>query len=322
MGRDVDVVLISWNSARWLPASLASLRAQSLSGGAIRLIAIDNASIDRSLALLESERPAVVIRNETNRGFAAAANQGIAAGSAPYVLFLNPDVRMERGFIDGLVAGLERAGESWGAATGTLYRGEGPEIRPLPTLDSRGVRMTRNGRHLDITDPPPARDSGAQEVFGVSGAAALYRRSCLTDLAIGGEIFDESFFAYREDADLAWRARLFGWRALWVPEAIGWHVRRVTPENRREAPEEINFHSVKNRFLLRMKNEGGALLRRNAPFTLSRDALVLGAALTIERSSLPAFRWLWDHRAEIMRKRREIQGRRRVADRELMGWFT
>lgn len=321
MGRDVDVVLISWNSARWLPASLASLRAQSLRGGTIRLIAVDNASADSSATLLEGERPAVMIRNGTNRGFAAAANQGIAAGSAPWVLFLNPDVRMERGFVDGLVAGLELAGPAWGAATGTLYRGEGEEIRPLPRLDSRGIRMTRNGRHLDITDPPPPRAAGAQEVFGVSGAAALYRRSCLADLSVGGEVFDESFFAYREDADLAWRARLFGWRALWVPEAIGWHVRRVTPENRRETPEEINFHSVKNRFLLRMKNEGGGLLRRNAPFTLTRDAMVLGAALTIERSSLPAFRWLWQHRAEIMRKRSEIQRRRRVADRELARWF-
>jgi hypothetical protein len=81
------------------------------------------------------------------------------------------------------------------------------------------------------------------------------------------------------------------------------------------------MHSVKNRFLLRLKNEGRGLALRNGPFELARDAAVVGAALTIERSSLPAFSWLWKNRASILAKRKEIQGRRRVGDRELARWF-
>ena len=160
------------------------------------------------------------------------------------------------------------------------------------------------------------------EVFGVSGAAAMYRMSFLRDVAIGGEIFDEDFFAYREDADLAWRGRLLGWRAMCEPAAVAHHVRRVTPDARRELPPEINLHSVKNRFLLRMKNEGWCLALRNAPFELTRDLVVLAAALTVERTSLPAFAWLWRNRARVFAKRREIQLRRKVSDRQIARWFS
>jgi GT2 family glycosyltransferase len=73
------------------------------------------------------------------------------------------------------------------------------------------------------------------------------------DLLIGGEFFDEDFFVYREDADVAWRAQLMGWKCLYAPYAKGYHVRNALPGNRRALPPEINMHSVKNRFLLRMK---------------------------------------------------------------------
>jgi GT2 family glycosyltransferase len=149
----------------------------------------------------------------------------------------------------------------------------------------------------------------------------VHRREFLNDASLFGEVLDESFFAYREDADLAWRGRLLGWKALYVPEAVAWHVRRVTPERRDSLPPEINMHSVKNRFLLRIKNEGGPLAVRNFPYELARDALVVGAALTVERTSLPALRWLWQHRGEVLKKREEIQRRRRVSDRELARWF-
>jgi GT2 family glycosyltransferase len=198
-----------------------------------------------------------------------------------------------------------------------LFRARGHAIEPLPEIDSAGMRMTRNGRHLDIDVHPDA----LTEVFGVSGAAAMFRTSFLRDVAVDGEVFDEDFFAYREDADIAWRGRLFGWRAVCEPRAVAYHVRRVTPEVRGELPASLNMHSVKNRFLLRLKNEGAYLALRNAPFELARDLMVLIAALTIERTSLPAFGWLWRNRARVLAKRRAIQSRRKVSDRALARWF-
>ena len=68
------------------------------------------------------------------------------------------------------------------------------------------------------------------------GAAALYRREMIDDVSEGDNFFDPDFFAYREDADVAWRAQLLGWRCLYVPGAVGYHVRTVVPGNRRDVP--------------------------------------------------------------------------------------
>jgi len=305
MGR-VSIVVVTWNSAPFLPRCFDGIANQT--HRETELIVVDNASSDDSLAKVPAN--ATIIRNETNAGFARAANQGIAAARGDFVLLVNPDAYLTPTYIERLL----RANPD-GAATGKLLRGVGTAIEPTNVIDSMGIRMTRTGRHFDID----REVSG--EVFGVSGAVALYSMAFIRDVSIDGEFFDEDFFAYREDADVAWRSRLFGWRAIAVPDAIAYHVRTVTPSRRRELSAVINMHSVKNRFLLRLKNEGLYLALRNAPFELFRDLVTIVAALTIERSSLPAFRWLWANRARVLAKRRAIQRRRKVSDRELARWF-
>ena len=116
----------------------------------------------------------------------------------------------------------------------------------------------------------------------------MYRRKALDDIAIDGQYFDEDFFAYREDADLAWRCRLFGWTSIYVPRAVAQHRRRVTPERRGELPKEINYHSVKNRFLLRLNNMTGRLYRRDFWPITKRDMAVIGYVFLREWSSVPA----------------------------------
>lgn len=299
MGQLVSIVLVTWNSAQYLQRCLDAIRRQTHPD--VELIVVDNASTDGSADV-------ATIRNDTNRGFAAAMNQGIAAARGRFVQLVNPDCFLEPDYIATLLGVFDDP--RVGSATGKLLRANGDGV------DSMGIRMTRSGRHLDIDDP-----NVHGEVFGVSGAAAMYRMSFLRDVAIDGEVFDEDFFAYREDADLAWRGRLFGWKAVCEPRAVAHHVRRVTPEVRGDLPPEINRHSVKNRFLLRMKNEGAYLALRHAPFELARDLMVIGAALTIERTSLPALAWIWRNRARVLAKRRVIQSRRKVSDRELARWF-
>ena len=301
MGQLVSIVLVTWNSAQYLQRCLDGIRQQTHRD--TELIVVDNASTDESPSIAPP-----TIRNDTNRGFSAAVNQAIAIARGEFVQLVNPDCFLEPDYIARLVDVF--ADPKVGSATGKLLRASGDGV------DSMGIRMTRSGRHLDIDDP-----KAHGEVFGVSGAAAMHRMAFLRDVAVGGEIFDEDFFAYREDADLAWRGRLFGWKAVCEPRAVAHHVRRVTPEVRRELPDAINMHSVKNRFLLRLKNEGFYLALRNAPFELARDLVVIGAALTIERSSLPALAWVWRNRKRVLAKRREVQSRRKVSDRELARWF-
>jgi GT2 family glycosyltransferase len=320
--RLVSFILVTWNSAPYLPRCLAGMRQQTYSR--TELIVVDNASADDSAAQCEAAG-ATVIKNADNRGFSAAVNQGIEAARGELILLVNPDCYLTPEYTTRLVAALEDAGDDFGAATGLLVRARGHAIEPTSEVDSLGILMTRSGRHFDLGQGSPvsalANASRWVEVFGVSGAAAMYRKSFLDDVAIEGKAFDEDFFAYREDADLAWRGRLFGWRALCEPRAVAHHVRRVTPEARVQLPASINMHSVKNRFLLRLKNQGRYLALRNAPFELARDLVVMAATVMVETSSLAAFGWLWRNRRRVMTTRRIIQARRKVSDRALARWF-
>jgi GT2 family glycosyltransferase len=179
-------------------------------------------------------------------------------------------------------------------------------------------------RHFDRGwhEPDDGRFREMEYVFGASAAAALYRREMVTDVADGHNFFDPDFFAYREDADVAWRAQLLGWRCLYVPGAEGYHVRRVNPGNRRAVPGILNMHSVKNRFLMRIKNMSGGLYRRFWRPTTARDLLVLGGCLLREPRSLPAFWHVARCFPRALSWRRRIMARRRVTDESLADWFS
>ena len=158
-----------------------------------------------------------------------------------------------------------------------------------------------------------------EQVFGATGAASLFRREALDDVAVDGEVFDPRFHSFREDAELCFRLRERGWEVLYEPAAVAEHRRFNLPERRSAMPAFVNFHSLKNRYLLRLYHQtGGNFVRTFFP-TLVRDLAALGYVLLRERSSLAAYAWLWRHRRELLRRRRIIQGRRTsVGDRPLV----
>src|SRR5438309_8046630 len=131
----------------------------------------------------------------------------------------------------------------------------------------------------------------------------------IDNISIDNEFFDPDFFVYREDADVAWRAQLMGWRCVYTPLARGYHVRNVLPGNRRALPPEINMHSVKNRFLMRIKNMTGDLYRRNWFSITTRDVVVIACCLVREQSSLKAFAYVAKNWRRVLEKRREIMSR-------------
>jgi GT2 family glycosyltransferase len=324
----VSIVIVSWDSANVLPACLASL-AQAVPGPA-ELIVVDNASADSSVDLVRawaSEHPAVTMRlieNDANRGFAAGANAGIAAARQPYVCLVNPDIRLRQDTLRVLWASLANAPSDVAVVGGKLLRAAGDALEPTDIIDSTGIVMTRDGRHFDrgAGTPDQGQFDEEEDVFGITGALAMYRFSTLEASRVDGEIFDEDFFAYREDADLAWRLQGFGSRALYVPTAVAYHRRTVTPERRRSVSPVVNMHSVKNRFLLRIHHaDRGWLLRFGLP-SLARDILVIGACLTIERSSLTAFAWLARNLPRHVARRSAILGRRSQSSIALRNWFT
>ena len=296
----------------------------------MEIIIVDNASSDGTRPVLrEFETRLRVIYNDTNRGFAGGQNQAIAQSRGDWLFSLNPDVILKPDFLSTLLAAEgqappARSRERIGALCGKLLRWK-PDASDerSNTIDSTGIYFRRNLRHLDRGSDELDRGQYERQeyVIGATGAAALYRRMMVEDISVGGEFFDEDFFAYREDADLAWRAQLMGWSCLYVPEAVAWHVRRVTPERFRQLPDEINRHSIKNRFLMRAKNiSAGLYLRLLIPVT-ARDLLILGYCVLFNRELLSGLALFWSKGESIRAKRKWIQTHRRVGDRELARWF-
>jgi GT2 family glycosyltransferase len=319
----IAVTMVTYNSARFIRRCIEWVLDQDYPH--VEIIVIDNASSDDTARILhEFEDRARVIYNPSNIGFAAAQNQAIALSNTGWVLTLNPDVRLTRSFLSTLLAAAE-ADPGAGTICGKLLAmGPDWEIPPQPIFDSTGIYFTPNLRHLDRGSR--SADIGQYDrfeyVFGATAAAALYRRDMIRDIAVGGEFFDSDFFAYREDADVAWRAQLLSWRCLYVPLAVAYHVRNVLPSNRRSLPAVINMHSVKNRFLIRIKNMTPDLYRRQWLAITLRDLVVIGACLTYEFSSLRAFPLLVRSWRRTWAKRREIVHRRRATNESIAAWFS
>ncbi len=305
---DVSIIVVAHNDEADLPASVRSALDQR--GVATETVVVDNCSSDLSRGTVRRVGGGAVrlLELPENVGFAAAMNIGIGESSGRYVLALNPDCRLEPDFAAVLTRRLDLRPDV-GSASGRLLRADGPDLAPTGLLDSTGIYRTASGRHFDRGSGERAdgRYTVEEEIFGASGAAGFYRREALESARIGTGIFDSDFFLYREDADLSWRLRNLGWKCLYVPEAVAFHRRRNLPERRRRMSPLVNFHSVKNRFLLRINNQSGPEFAATLLPTLARDLVVLGACLTVERSSLPAFSWLWRNRKRLWAKRREIQ---------------
>jgi len=319
----VSVTLVTYNSGRFIKRCLESVLEQKYPS--LEVIVIDNASTDGTVDLLEQFQDTCRIHlNTENVGFAAAQNQAIALSSGEWVLTLNPDMLLLPDFIQALVdAG--RLDQKIGTVCGKLLTIQASfDLPEKQLIDSTGIYFTPMLRHLDRGSQQV--DNGHylnfEYVFGATAAAALYRREMIDDISIQGEFFDPDFFVYREDADVAWRAQLLGWRCIYTPLARGYHVRKVLPGNRHALPPEINMHSVKNRFLMRIKNMTPDLYRRNWLSITGRDLVVIGACVLREHTSLKAFVYLFRNWRRVLIKRREIMKLRRVKDDYIASWFS
>jgi GT2 family glycosyltransferase len=317
----VLVSIVTYNSSRHLRGCLASLERQTLKNYQISLW--DNASTDGTSAVIEENRSLLndVHFSPRNVGFCAAHNRLISSAASEYVLVLNPDIILDPDFLEILVGKMD-LDLSAGSGTGKLLRWPDAQSKQI-VLDSTGVYLTRNQRHLDrgSNEIDAGQYERSEYVFGASGAAAMYRRTMLEEIREETEYFDESFFAYREDVDLAWRAQWMGWRCLYIPEAKAFHERRVLPERRSALPDAINMHSFKNRFLLRIKNmDWGTYVRFFIPIAI-RDIAALTYVLLYERSSLPGVSLLIRAFPQTYSRRKLLKARRKITPREMRKWF-
>jgi len=315
----VAVCVVTHNCEADVAPFLATL--ERIEHSELELVIVDSGSHDGTpgaLARAKFSRPVRVDHSSDNLGFAGAMNRAIDLTSAEWILALNADTRPAPDLVGRLLARANAATYPVGAVTARLSRLDQPGL-----LDACGMYVTWAWRHHDrgSDEPDKGQWSSPERVFGATGAAVLLRRAALDDVAIAGEIFAEEFHSYREDAELAFRLRERAWEVLYEPAAKAQHRRAGTPGRRRSMPPHVNYHSLKNRYLLRAYHQGGANFVYTLVPTFLRDLGALAYACLFERQSLAAYAWLWRHRREILAKRRSIRARRTVPRRLVDRWF-
>ncbi|MBN1954925.1 MAG: glycosyltransferase family 2 protein [Anaerolineae bacterium] len=305
-----SLIVVNYNDRDYLDACLASLLADG--GPDYEVILVDNASTDGSADHVTRAFPTVrLIRNPSNAGFGAANNVGAREARGEYLVFVNPDTVVEAGWFRPLVAALE-ADPQAGLATSRI----------LLLADRERINTCGNETHY--TGLTLCRGMGLERerlaepavVGAVSGAAFAVRRELFH--ALGG--FDEMFFLYMEDTDLSWRARLTGYRCLYVPQSVVYHDYTL-----RFGPLKT-YYQERNRYAMLLKNLRWGTLFVLAPALLLAELVAWGFVLLRERSrwtnKLRAYAWVIQHWQQIAAQRRRVQSLRQVRDRELVAGST
>ncbi|HEX2258943.1 MAG TPA: glycosyltransferase family 2 protein [Actinomycetota bacterium] len=282
------------------------------------VLCVDNGSTDGSDHQIEERFPGVrLIRLPRNVGYAGGMNRGIEAASGELIATLNLDLTLDRSYLRLCAEALDRD-PRLGGVTGKLLRPNGMDP---PIIDSTGHVVYRNRRAVDRgeLEPDVGQYDSMRGLFGVCGAAPVYRRRMLDDIVIGGEWFDEEFFAYFEDFDLSWRAQLRGWRFGFVPEAMGTHHRGATGG---KASTFILACNHRNRLLVMLRNDHPISFLKALPGIAYTELRATLHMLYLRPSAL-VLAWLQFFRLlpGQLRKRRQIQSRRTVGYRELDSWF-
>jgi GT2 family glycosyltransferase len=301
-------VMLASDEASLLEHSLPA----ALADGFDQALVIDNASTD---ATAEIARRHGVERLAIDRRvpYTTAMNAGLRRISTDAVALLQADTFVSPGYRAACLAALGDAGV--GSIAPKLLRTRGAAAGDrLPLIDAAGMSVDRRRKNSLVGHGSPG-DSYATpaEAFGADGAAAMYRLQALADCTVDGEVFDENMPGWGCDADLAWRARLLGWRSRYEPAAVVHHIRTYSPTTRAHSSARDRRTQFRNRYLMIAKNDSLRDLLRDAAPLLLYELAALGYAVLHEPELLGGYAEALRRLPGALRRRRVIQARRRVA---------
>jgi GT2 family glycosyltransferase len=308
------VLVLSVDEAHLLKHSLPAAVAQP---GA-DVVVIDNASSDATRSVAEA-CGARVLALRARVSYAAAINAGILATEGDAVLLLNADCVLDAGFL--AAARPRLAQRDVGSVAPRLVRSTGMQAdERLDRIDAVGMVIDRRRKNgLVGHNESVSRYLEASEVFGGDGACVLYRREVLEACAVGGEVLDEDLELWASDVDLAWRARLLGWRCMYEPRAVAWHMRFYSPTTRDGLPEAHRRLQFRNRLLMMVKNDSWADVRGDLHRIAFYELLALGHVLLRERHLLRAYAAALRGLPAARRRRAVVQAKRRRGVRPPFG---
>ncbi len=302
----VSVSIVTWNHENTISECVSSVLAQDYKN--IEILILDNNSSDKTYELLQkfSDKRIKIFKNELNEGFCGGHNRNLKKSNGEFVLLVNPDCILKKDYISKAIEIFDIS--KWiGTVCGLLIQKE----EENPIIDSAGLKFSidrrgklrYNGLHMSEIK------LSVQEIFGADGALPMYRSEMIRSISIENQFFDEMFFAHKEDWDISWRAKNFGWKTYFTPHAIAIHPRNFQSKNmavRKKMSSFIKFHAVKNQFILLIKNEDAVDFIIHLPFILFRQILVFFYILFFEQSSLKAYSFIIVNFNSIIKKRRAI----------------
>ncbi len=255
--KKVTVVIPNYNGIKYIRGCMDSLLAQKDSS--FDILVIDNASKDGSLEILQKEYPrAQVIALTENTGFCHAVNLGIRKSTTPYVLLLNNDTVVKPGFVSSLTEAIEQSEDIFSVSSLML------SMQDEDLVDDAGDGYCVLGWAYARGKGRPAKDFSCRtEVFAACGGAAIYRRRVFDEIGY----FDENHFAYLEDIDIGYRARIYGYRNFYEPKAKVIHAGSATSGSRYNE-FKTRLSSANNAYMIG-KNMPFLQLLVNMPFLLA-----------------------------------------------------
>lgn len=338
----LSVQLVTWNGEQYLPKLFESLKKQTFQDW--ELLIWDNGSSDRTLKIIDSQVviPAKVgiqgqsglpirylLTKDRNFGFAAAHNALFKQSSYKYVLLLNQDMVLETDVFEKLVGYLEK-NDSVASVAPRLMSYTDSDV-----IDSLGLKIRGSRQAIDQfagfswKETKQLLAAESLLVFGVSAALAIYRRAAIAK--IGDKLFDETYFSYKEDVDLAWRLRRAGYSSSVLFDAVAFHNRSAknlgdggvatTLQNKKKQSPLIRYYSYKNHLATLFKNEDWPNLLLDFPFILWYEVRKFIYFLIFDRPVLKGIGELWGNRMLLKAERKHIQSTAKVSWREMRKWW-
>jgi len=353
----VTISLVNYNGIKTLPDTLDA--AFALSWPNLECIIVDQASTDGSREyltqyLMKHTFPGNIqyVQNKRNTGFAGGHNQIIRQSRGEYIFCLNPDLVIKQpDFFDQMLKIFEGDPLVAGVQPKLLRYDFGkhqPAVKDSKNIiDTTGLMMLKNRRIVNRGQS--TSDNGqfefSEEVFGVDGAAPLFKRKALEDIKMPVmlgknnaekndtyEYFDEDFLAYKEDVDLSWRMRLFGWKLSYCPKAVAFHGRGSGEsadlkyigviKERRKISLPAKRLSFRNQRLMQIKNEQWSILLRHAPRLVIKEILAWGYVLVFETGIFfGVLAELFKMMPRMMEKRHFVMKHKKAPTKEIAKWF-
>jgi len=333
MNNKAAIIIVNWNGVKFLKDCLESVYNQSYQNFDVYFV--DNGSIDESVEFVRKNFPKTkIIELDHNTGFAKGNNIGISKAfhdsEIKHIITLNNDTKVDKYFLENLIK-ITEIDKNIGCVV--------PKVRFFyeeNLIDSVGILIYSDGGgtnrgHREIDN---RQYDKAEEVFGACAGAALYTRKMLEDIKYKNEFFDNLFFAYYEDLDLAWRARLKGWKSVSCPKAIVYHIHSATCIS--YSPFKA-FHVNRNRFFVIIKNFSfeyflkaffltpmrylrllnSIRIKKGPSYKLKEKTNIFAPFLIVLKGWISV---LWNL-PKILAKRHYIQKNKKVSNKKIKEWF-